>query len=68
MKLRGKIKKIVFAGLIALNGTACASVIYASQTNPDKLQFFIKAMEYALMGLEKYFDFIIKLFTKALTI
>jgi len=42
-------------------------VVFAVTDNLDKFDYYVKALEYGLKGLVKYFDFILKLFEKAVT-
>ena len=42
------------------------ATVFAITNSLDKFQYYVKALEYGLKGLEAYFKFIIELFKTAL--
>jgi len=65
-----KVRKLKVVAIIALllNAIACVSVVYASSTNPEMITIPEKILEYALKGLQEYFNFLIELFKLAMGI
>lgn len=43
------------------------AIVLAASGNTDKFQYYLKALEYGLKGLSKYFEFIIDLFKAAVS-
>jgi hypothetical protein len=60
----GKVLLVLTAvSVIAVAG----AVVYAAGSDPEKFQYFVKALEYGLKGLKEYFNFIIELFKIAVS-
>jgi len=57
----------VILGLFALFIVLPAGVALA-EGNPQMFDYYIKALEYGLKGLQEYFNFIIELFKVALSV
>ncbi len=63
-------KRLIVAAVIILVLTSVIwipAMVYAATGNTEKLQLYVKAVEYGLKGLQAYFQFIIELFKTAVT-
>jgi len=59
-------KLLLVVGVISVVAVA-GVVVYAAGSNPEKLEYFVKALEYGLKGLKEYFNFIVELFKIAVS-
>ena len=57
-----KKKLIIIGSILTATSIVWLPMIALAVSNPDKLEFYIKALEYGLKGLKEYFQFIIELF------
>ena len=63
-------RRLVAAALLALLLTSvlwAPAMVFAASGNPEKFDYYVKALEYLLKGLEKYFDAVVELFKTAIS-
>jgi len=63
-------RRLVVLGIIALLLTSVIwvpALVFAASGQPEKFQYYVKALEYGLKGLQQYFQFIIELFKAAVS-
>lgn len=65
--MKRKLLAILIAVLILTSVIWLPALVLAVTNNFDKFDYYIKALEYGLKALVKYFEFILKLFEKAVT-
>jgi len=63
-----KAKYIIVALLLAATVLFAIPLTVLALTHPEALEYYVKALEYALRGLEAYLDFILRLFEKAVSL
>jgi len=62
-----RLEKILLVIVVVLALATSTTLAVATIGHPDRLEYFIKALEYGLKGLETYLNFVKELFVEAIT-